>query len=173
MNALVLRPLNVPNEDSLYLVQAGGIGFQSYPNYVDIRDQNHTFENLAAMNVTQVGLDTGDTVTRAWINETSGNYFDAIGIGPYLGRVYHASDERGPNSAPYIVLSWGYWHNHFQDDRSVVGRIVRINKHPFTIIGVAPREFHGTFLLLDRKSTRLNSSHMSISYAVFCLKKKN
>ena len=147
MNALVLRPLNVPNEDSLYLVQAGGIGFQSYPNYVDIRDQNHTFENLAAMNVTQVGLDTGDTVTRAWINETSGNYFDAIGIGPYLGRVYHASDERGPNSAPYIVLSWGYWHNHFQDDRSVVGRIVRINKHPFTIIGVAPREFHGTFLL--------------------------
>ena len=147
INALVLRPLNVPNEESLYLVQAGGIGFQSYPNYVDIRDQSHTFESLAAMNVTQVGLDTGDTVTRAWINETSGNFFDALGIGPYLGRVYHASDEHGPNSAPYIVLSWGYWHTHFQEDRGVVGRMVRINKHPFTIVGVAPREFHGTFLL--------------------------
>jgi ABC-type antimicrobial peptide transport system permease subunit len=65
-------------------------------------------------------------------------------IQPYAGRLLHASDEHGPNSAPYVVLSYTYWHSHFQDDRGVVGRIVQINKHPFTVIGVAPPSFHGT-----------------------------
>ena len=67
-------------------------------------------------------------------------------IQPYLGRFFHASDEHGPNSAPYVVLTYAYWHSHFQDDRGVVGRVVRLNKHPFTILGVAPPEFHGTLL---------------------------
>ena len=76
----------------------------------------------------------------------SGNYFDVLDIQPFLGRFFHASDEHGPNSAPYIVLSYAYWHTHFQDDRGVVGRSSSSNKHPFTIIGVAPPEFHGTFI---------------------------
>jgi predicted permease len=56
------------------------------------------------------------------------------------------SDEHGPNSAPYIVLSHAFWHSHFQEDRGVVGRTVQVNKHPLTIVGVAPADFHGTFL---------------------------
>src|SRR5262249_37306471 len=64
----------------------------------------------------------------------------------YLGRFFHSSDEHGSNSAPYIVLDHAYWHAHFQDDRGVVGRTVRVNKHPFTIVGVAPPGFHGTLL---------------------------
>jgi predicted permease len=79
----------------------------------------------------------------------SGNYFDALKIQPYLGRLLHASDEHGANSAPYIVLSYPFWHMHFQDDRSVVGRIVQVNKHPFTILGVAPPEFHGTLMFFN------------------------
>ncbi len=81
--------------------------------------------------------------------EASGNYFDALGIQPYLGRFFHGSDEHGPNSAPYIVLSYAYWHSHFHDDRSVVGRTVQVNKHPFTIIGVAPPEFRGTLVIFS------------------------
>jgi ABC-type antimicrobial peptide transport system permease subunit len=72
-----------------------------------------------------------------------------LGIQPYLGRFFHGSDEHGANSAPYIVLSYGYWRSHFQDERDVVGRIVELNKHPFTIIGVAPPEFHGTLLMFS------------------------
>jgi hypothetical protein len=79
----------------------------------------------------------------------SGNYFDVFRIQPYLGHFFHASDEHGPNSAPYIVLTYAYWHTHFQDDRRVVGRTVKLNKHPFTIIGVAPRGFHGPVLFFS------------------------
>jgi len=78
--------------------------------------------------------------------EVSGNYFDALSVQPYLGRLFHASDEHGANSAPYVVLSYGFWHSHFQDDRGVLGRTIRLNKHPFTVIGVTPREFNGTML---------------------------
>ena len=76
----------------------------------------------------------------------SGNYFDVLRIRPYLGRFFHASDEHGANSAPYAVLTYAYWHTHFHEDRGVVGRRVLLNKHPFTIIGVAPPGFHGTLL---------------------------
>jgi predicted permease len=146
LNALVLQPLHLPNEQSLYGIDRDGIGFESYPNYEDIRDRNHSFEELVIHNLSQVGLDTGNEILRAWGVDASGNYFDALGIHPYLGRFFHSSDEHGPNSAPYIVLSYSYWRSHFQSDRSVVGRTVRLNKHPFTIIGVAPPQFHGTIL---------------------------
>src|SRR5207237_7874712 len=97
-------------------------------------------------NPNQVGLDTGGNPSRVWIVEVSGNYFDVLRLQPHLGRFFHASDEHGPNSAPYIVLSYTYWQNFFQGDRGVVGRTVLVNKHPFTIVGVAPSGFNGTLL---------------------------
>jgi hypothetical protein len=69
---------------------------------------------------------------------------DAGRIQPYLGRLFHASDEHGPNSAPYIVLTCSCWHRRFNHDAGVVGRTVQINKHPFTIVGVTPSNFLGT-----------------------------
>lgn len=97
----------------------------------------------------RVGLDTGENPSRAWLYEVSGNYFDVLNIRPYLGRFFHSSDEQGSGSAPYIVLSYAYWHGHFQDDPGVVGRRVEVNKRPYTIIGVAPQNFTGTLLLLS------------------------
>ena len=97
--------------------------------------------------------------------EVSGNYFDALGIQPYLGRFFHGADEHGPNSAPYLVISYPYWHSHFQDDRGVVGRVVQINKHPFTILGVAPPSFQGTLALLFSGFLGAGSSTMSSSPA--------
>jgi len=148
LNGLLLRPLNLPQAESLYAIQRGNDTYilQSYPDYLDLRDRNRSFDGLAAYNIAQAGLDTGKNPSTAWLYEVSGNYFDALGIRPYLGRLFHGSDEHGPNSAPYIVLSWAYWHSHFQDDRGVVGRTVQLSKHPFTILGVAPPQFHGTLL---------------------------
>jgi predicted permease len=151
MNAFIVRPLNVPLAQSLYGIVRGRDTAmnESYPDYLDLRDRNRSFDGLAAFNANAAGLDTGKDPSRVWVYETSGNYFDALGIQPYLGRVFHASDEHGPNSAPYIVLTYTYWHTHFRDDLGVVGRVVQVNKHPFTIIGVAPPEFHGTLLFFN------------------------
>ncbi|HEY2352836.1 MAG TPA: ABC transporter permease [Candidatus Acidoferrum sp.] len=150
LNALIIRPLHVPHAESLWGIERGkdkAIN-QSFPDYLDLRDRNRSFEDLAAYNVTAVGLDTGHNPASAWILETTGNYFDALGIQPYLGRFFHAADEHGPNSAPYIVLTYAYWHSHFQDDPEVVDRTVQLNKHPFTILGVAPPEFRGTLMFV-------------------------
>jgi predicted permease len=150
LNALILRPLNVPHAESLYAIERGSDKAinHSYPDYLDLRDRNRSFDGLAAYNVAPVGIDTGDSPSSAWICEVTANYFDVLSIQPYLGRFFHGSDEHGPNSAPYIVLTYAYWHAHFQDDRGVVGRVVRLNKHPFTILGVAPPEFQGTILFV-------------------------
>ncbi len=148
MNAFILRPLNVPNAQSLYALwrQPDNNMAESYPDYLDLRNHNHSFDDLVAYTIDLVGLDTGEGPSRFWIEEASGNYFDALGIQPYLGHFFHASDEHGPNSAPYMVLTYAFWHTHFQDDRGVVGRTVQVDKHPYTVIGVAPPEFHGTLL---------------------------
>jgi predicted permease len=147
MNGLVLRPLNVPHGETLWGTAYGeDPGFQSYPNYIDLRDRNHSFEDLAAYNFVFVGLDTGGNPSIAIGFATTGNYFDVLQVHPYLGRFFSTADEHGPNSAPYLVLSYAYWHSRFQDDRNVIGRVVQVNKHPFTIIGVAPRDFGGTLL---------------------------
>ena len=150
LNALVLRPVNVPQAQNLYTVQRFQYPSQSYLDYVDLRDRNRTFESLVTYKlVGSVGVDTGGNPSTAWPYLTSGNYFDALEIHPYLGRFFHASDEKGVNSAPYVVLSYAYWHSYFHGDAGVVGRMVEINKHPFTILGVAPPEFRGTELFIS------------------------
>lgn len=147
MNAIVLRPVNVPHPQNLYLVQRQQFPSQSYLDYVDLRDKNRTFESLFTFNIMgAVGVEMGGTASTAWPYLASGNYFDALGVQPYLGRFYHAADEKGKNSAPYVVLSYAYWHGHFHGDAGVVGQTLGINKHLFTIIGVAPPEFRGTEL---------------------------
>jgi len=147
LNSLILRPVNVPDAKSLYAVNhRSGDDWESYPNYLDLRDRNRSFDAIAALALSQVALDTGKDPSRIWGFEATGNYFDVLGIHPYLGRFFHPSDEQGMNSAPYIVLSYAYWHSRFQGDRGVVGRVVRVNRHPYTIVGVTPPEFRGTFV---------------------------
>jgi predicted permease len=148
LNAFVLRPLDIPDAQSLYALWRSPDKnmSESYPDYLDLRDRNHSFDSLVAYSITTVGLDTGNNPSRAWGEEATGNYFDALGLKPYLGHFFHAADERGPNSAPYVVLTHAFWHTRFRDDPRVVGQTVQLNKHPFTIVGVAPPGFHGTLL---------------------------
>ena len=150
LDALILRPLNVPQAENLYGTEyEDNSGWQSYPNYLDLRDRNRSFEGLAAFKFVFVGLDTGKDPSVATGYATSGNYFDVLRIHPYLGRFFQSADEHGPNSAPYVVLTYAYWHSHFQHDHGVIGGTVQLNKHPFTVIGVAPPEFQGTLLFVS------------------------
>jgi predicted permease len=149
LNALVLRPLPVPHAATLYALDRQGEVAISYPNYVDLRDQNRSFDGLATYAMFGTVLDKGNDAAPATAAEASGNYFDVLEIQPYLGRFFHAADEHGPNSVPYIVLSYSYWQTRFQGDRGVVGRAVLVNKHPFAVIGVAPKDFHGAILFFE------------------------
>lgn len=148
LNALMLRPLHSPRAASLYQLERGPMKSprQSYADYLDLRDRNHTFADLITYDIAEAALDTGASTARVWLELPSGNYFDDLGVQPYLGRYFHPADEHGPNSVPYVVLSYSYWHAHFQNDRTVVGRVINLNKHPFTIAGVTPPEFHDPFL---------------------------
>jgi predicted permease len=147
LNALILRPVNVPNAQSLYMLQRRAFPSQSYLDYTDLRDRNHAFESLFAYDILgPVGVDSGNNPSTAWPYLASGNYFDALGIQPWRGRFFHAADEHGKNSAPYVVLSYAYWQGHFSGNPGVIGQMVEINKHPFTIIGIAPPDFRGTEL---------------------------
>ena len=148
VDALVFKPMNVPGGQNLYTIENSNGGFpgQSYPDYVDLRDRSRSFDGMLVCEISTAGLDTNGNPAPVWLYTASGNYFDVLRVQPYLGRFFHQTDEHGPNSAPYIVLSYAYWASHLQSDRGVVGRVVRLNKHPYTILGVAPPEFRGTEL---------------------------
>jgi len=151
MDALLLHTLNVPNAKNLYGTEYGADPqFQSYPNYVDLREGMHSFVDLAAFNFNLgTAIDPGNDPQVASGFATTGNYFSVLDIHPYLGRLYSPADLHGPGSASYLVLSYGYWHARFHDDRGVIGRLVRVNKHPFTVIGVTPPEFAGTLMFVS------------------------
>lgn len=156
LNAIVLHPLKVPQSESLYMVQRVSPDHepepsQSYPDYLDLRDQNRAFESLTTYDIAgAAGLDTGaGNPSVVWPYLVSGNYFNSIGVQPYLGRFFQASDEHGDNSVPYIVLNYDFWKNYFQGDPSAVGRSVQVNHHPYTILGVTPPGFRGTELFFS------------------------
>ncbi|MHB2006628.1 MAG: ABC transporter permease, partial [Acidobacteriaceae bacterium] len=150
LNALILKPLNVPHPGNLYNIvrKPQGWDSQSYPDYIDYRDRNSTFRGIAAYNIDEAGISKGSLVSKSFGYEVSGNYFDLLGIQPKLGRFFHAADEHGANSAPYVVLSDNFWRNHFNGNPKIVGDTIELNKHPFTVLGIAPRKFHGTELFM-------------------------
>jgi predicted permease len=149
LNALVLHTINVPNAQRFYAIEADKQSLNSYPDYLDVRNRNRSFDDVLAFNFNEAGLATSGDPVRIWLYEASGNYFDTLGIKPYLGRFFHSSDEHGPNSSPYVVLSYGFWRSQFQADPGVIGRVVQVNKHPFTVLGVAEPGFRGTELFFS------------------------
>jgi predicted permease len=148
LNAMILHPLNVPEHERLLQIanDRPGDDNQSYPDFIDYRSRNSTFADMATYRMGAVGFSSAGTAQTTWEFEVSTNYFDTLGIQPQIGRFFHENDDHGPNSAPYIVLSDALWHNRFNADPRVIGTTVDLNKHPFTILGVAPKGFHGTEL---------------------------
>jgi predicted permease len=150
LNAILLHPLDVSDPFSLYQIRhkqwaQGKLLTTSYPAFEDLRKRNTTFSGMAGIYAySHAGLSWGNTMTSVSGDEVTGNYFDLLGVQPEAGRFFHATDEHGPDSAPYIVLSDALWRSAFHADPGVVGTTVELKKHPFTVIGVAPPQFHGT-----------------------------
>lgn len=149
LNAVLLQPLNVSDPQSLYQVRhkqwtIGKLVTTSYPAFEDFQRRNTTFSGMAGIyGYSGAALTWRNVVRNIHGDEVTGNYFDLLGVKPEFGRFFHATDEHGPDSAPYLVLSDALWRSAFQADRAVIGTTVELNKHPFTVVGVAPARFHG------------------------------
>ena len=150
VNAVLLRPLDVSEPQNLYELRLKPwtnwkLLTTSYPAFEDYQQRNTTFSGLAGYDGYSGGrLRWGDTVKNVSGYSATGNYFDLLGVQPAIGRFFHEADVRGPNSAPYMVLSDSLWRSAFNADPGVVGTTVRLGKDPFTVVGVAPARFHGT-----------------------------
>src|SRR5438105_3635546 len=92
----------------------------------------------------EMGTDTGPQ--RIWGYLATGNYFDVLGVRPVLGRFFNQSEDRHPGGDPYAVLSYSAWRSRFGADPAIVGKTIRLNRLPYTVLGVAPPDFHGTEL---------------------------
>jgi len=146
---ILLRSLPVHDPQQLVVLNWGEMTNMSYPNYADFRDRNTVFSNLIAyrFNPASFSLQARENF-RVWGYEASGNYFETLGIQPLLGRFFGPAEDDKPGANAVVVISHRYWTSRFNADPGVVGRVVKINGYPFTIIGVAPPSFSGTELIL-------------------------
>src|SRR5579859_239459 len=152
VNALLLHPLPVAHPEEVFQIEKvreGGGLVLSYPNYRDIRDRNSSFAAVAVARLMRVGVSggtsgAGSVAEPMWGCEVSGNYFDALGIQPRLGRFITPAEDVKVNGSSVAVLSYASWQVRFQGDPNIVGKTVEVNKHPFEVIGVAPKDFSGT-----------------------------
>ena len=151
IDGMVLHPFRGAADDGqlavLESVRANGIEAPSV-SYADSRDFQDSLRSISGLLLNEKGpasIGEGENAYVVWYENVSGNYFDVLGVKPILGRAF-ARDEYGDRAkALTAVISYRLWKNYFHADKSVLGRIVRINRYPVTIIGVAPPEFGGDF----------------------------
>jgi predicted permease len=148
VNTVLLRPLPVPQPEQIVAVNLRGksdsIQAFSYPNYKDFRDRNQALSGLLVYRFVVLSLSRDGANDRMWGYEVSGNYFDVLGVQAIKGRTFLPEEDRTRLSHPVAVISYGSWQRRFAGDPDVVGKEVRLNNHPFKIIGVAPEGFNGT-----------------------------
>jgi predicted permease len=113
----------------------------SYPMYRDLREKNEVLQDVIANDQQNVAVRWNNKPDMAGCELVSGNYFEALGIRPAMGRLFVPSDE-AQNANLVAVLSFNYWKTHFSSDPSVINQTLFINTQPFTIIGIAPPGFH-------------------------------
>jgi predicted permease len=160
IDAVMLKALPVENPEQLALFGDGGTrGFVgigsghynifSYPLYEHLRNDNPSFQGIGAfrteldrLNVRSQGAGEGESAQLAWGRLVSGNYFSVLGVQAARGRVLTPEDDR-PEAPPVAVISYAYWGRRFNNDPSVVGRVLNVNGILLTVAGVTPSEFFG------------------------------
>ena len=117
----------------------------SMPEYREVRDgTSNVFSAVIAERIYLDGLSAqGSKPDRVLSSYVTGNYFQMLGLEPFLGRLFRSSEGAIPGSDPVMVLSYEYWKEHFAGDPNIIGRQIAVNSYPVTVIGVAPRNFRG------------------------------
>ena len=153
VNAVLLRPLpGIGHADRLVNVHrnaADGTTFLglSHPDYRDLRERTRALDGLAAFNGRGASVGDGQAAPElVGIQLVSGNYFDVLGVRAAQGRLLTDTDDAVPGASPVAVISHAYWQRRLAGDPAVVGRTIRLNGFPFTVVGVGPPGFLGHFI---------------------------
>jgi hypothetical protein len=157
LNAVLLKMLPVRDPQQLVVVgdpsdanhRANGTPqtvIFSYPLYKEFRDHSSVFSGLCAaatehrIELTGQENNSSSTIVGRMV---SGNYFDVLGMQPAAGRLFSPSDDTAESANPVVVLGYGFWQSKFALSPSIIGKDIRLNGYPFTVVGVAPAGFDG------------------------------
>jgi predicted permease len=146
-NAIYLRTASVGNAGRLVALHridqrgTGGREILTGAQYDFLREHATAFTALAAQNWGWTWLSHGERSVELQGGQVTANYFHVLGVAPYLGGFFN--DTKDSSS---VVLSYGTWIGTFDGDPAVVGQTVRVNQRPFTVVGVAPKDFGGIYL---------------------------
>jgi putative ABC transport system permease protein len=154
VNTMLLRPLPVSNPRNLYVLSTTHQENQdphsvSWLDYLEYETRRDIFPDMAACAISFAGLSADNRADRIAVSYVTGSYFPMLGIRPAVGRLIQTDEGRVHGADPIVVLGHRYWKKRFNADPSVVGRTVRINAQPTTIVGVVPEEFLGTYTLVE------------------------
>jgi predicted permease len=154
IEGILLRPYPlVVDQDRLFAVTgtnrgapAPGLDEMSWPDFLDLRRNCTLVDAFIPEKITGTTLSIGDRAERASGSIVGANYFDAIGVHPVLGRGFEPAEETGRNAHPVTVISYQMWQDRFHGDPAIIGKTQVLSGLPFTIVGVAPKGFFGTFV---------------------------
>ncbi len=158
LNAILLRPLPVQNPGELFLfgdgeahgaslsVPEGNVRLFSRSFLRDFRQKNTSFSGVAAVDSSQIATKAsiaGAAYQTIHVDLVSGSYFSVLGVPAFLGRTIEESDDNSDGAGPVAVASYGWFQRHFSGDPSALGKIIRIQSHDYTLVGVAKPGFQG------------------------------
>lgn len=146
VNAVLLRPLPFPDSDALMSIfetdkVRGGRGSYSYPNFFDLRDQNHVFDHVAAYHdntFTLTGQGQPVMINGAVV---SADLFSVLGVKPMLGRTFTTAEDKPSETGRVVVLTERLFAGRFNSDSSLINKAITLNGHSYTVIGVMPKGF--------------------------------
>src|SRR5215472_4854049 len=158
VDSFLLRPLPVAEPGQIAILdspkkQGFALPLFSIPDYRDLRDQTtNALSGMFSYLTRFDGLNVNGKAERIRTCYVSGNFFSTLGIKPVLGRFILPTEGDTPGQDPVMVLSYAYWKGRFGGDPEIVGRIVSIDGHPVTIIGVAPQGFFGINVMVAQQA---------------------
>src|ERR1700722_8083911 len=150
IEGILLRPFPlVQGQDRLVAVtglERGTRTAVSWPDFQDLQRNCTLIETMITDRIMGTTLNVGDRADRATGSVVSANYFDALGVGPFMGRGFLPGEDIGRNAHPVTVIAYLTWKQRYASDPSIIGRTQMLNGVQHTIVGVAPEGFYGTFV---------------------------
>jgi predicted permease len=155
INSLLLNPLPVEKISTLAALnttqakktsQSGGLETLSFQNLKDLRERNHAFSSMAGhSNPMAVTMTDKAEPHRVFAELVTANYFQTLGIHAFLGRFFLPDEDAKPGAAAVAVLGYSAWQSRFGGVSDIIGRTIKLNDTPFTIVGIGPKNFKGLY----------------------------